>query len=176
MSAYSFSLDRRGLVTVTAGLATVGALLFCMGVLVGAGARLPAPAARPPAALAAAEPAPARAVSLEAPRAEDEAYEAGEPPHPAEGGVGGPAGEEELFSLQLAEHQREEAALADLDRLGRLGYAPFLATGYDHRWRLRMRVRLGVFGSEDEARLAAAALAERDGIEAVVVPAEEMVP
>lgn len=174
MSAYTFSLDRRGLAAVVAGLSAVGVLLFFSGMLVGVGARLPGDVPAPralPGAMASAEEAsdgadeavgdaPARVVA-----------DAGE-----EGGSGGPEGEEPLYAVQVGEFAREEPALALLDRLGARGYDAYLVSGYDARWRLRMQVRFGAYDSEDGARLAADEVAAREGLPAGVVPAGELVP
>lgn len=177
MSAYTFSLDRRGLVTVVAGLAAVGVLLFFTGVLVGVGASLPdgaaAPARLPGAMASAGETGDgtdaesgtddvARMVSA------DETVD--------EGATGGPAGEEPLYAVQVGEFAREEPALELLERLGARGYEAFLVSGYDSRWRLRMQVRFGAYDDADEARLAADEVAAREGLPAAVVPAEELVP
>jgi cell division septation protein DedD len=177
MSAYTFSLDRRGLTTVVAGLAAVGVLLFFTGVLVGVGARLPDGAAAPaqlPGAMASAE---ASADGTGAEGGPDEAARmVSDAETVDEGGTGGPAGEEPLYAVQVGEFAREEPALALLERLAGRGYEAFLVSGYDSRWRLRMQVRFGAYDEADEARLAADEVAAREGLAAAVVPAEELVP
>lgn len=176
MSAYTFSLDRRGLVTVVAGLAAVGVLLFFTGVLVGVGARLPDGAAAPaqlPGAMASAEE---QADGTDAESGADAARMVSADEMVDEGATGGPAGEEPLYAVQVGEFAREEAALALLERLGARGYEAFLVSGYDSRWRLRMQVRFGAYDDADEARLAADEVAAREGLAAAVVPAEELVP
>jgi cell division septation protein DedD len=173
MSAYTFSLDRRSLATVVAGLCAVGVLLFFTGVLVGVGARLPGDAAAArelPGALASAdEPADAEGPG------DAEARPAADEPA-VEGGTGGPEGEEPLYAVQVAEFAREEPALAMLERLGARGYEAYLVSGYDAEWRLRMQVRFGEYDDADRARLAADEVSAREGLAAVVVPAEELVP
>ena len=174
MSAYTFSLDRRSLAAVVAGLCAVGVLLFFTGVLVGVGARLPGSAAAArelPGALASADEPPDDAGAQSAADAEPAA---GEPA--VEGGTGGPEGEEPLYAVQVAEFAREEPALAMLERLGARGYEAYLVSGYDAEWRLRMQVRFGEYDDADRARLAADEVSAREGLAAVVVPAEELVP
>jgi cell division septation protein DedD len=176
MSAYTFSLDRRSLATVVAGLCAVGVLLFFTGVLVGVGARLPGAAAAArdlPGALASAGEPPAEADAAGA--GDVEALPAADEPA-AEGGTGGPEGEEPLYAVQVAEFAREEPALAMLERLGARGYEAYLVSGYDAEWRLRMQVRFGAYDDADRARLAADEVSAREGLAATVVPAEELVP
>lgn len=178
MSAYTFSLDRRGLVTVVAGLAAVGVLLFFTGVLVGVGARLPEgvpAAAQLPGAMASAGPADG-ADDLDAGSGADDARTVPDGEEAAEDASGGPAGEEPLYAVQVGEFAREEPALALMEKLGARGYEAFLVSGYDARWRLRMQVRFGAYDDADEARLAADEVAAREGLRAAVVPAEELVP
>ncbi|MEW5930715.1 MAG: SPOR domain-containing protein [Gemmatimonadota bacterium] len=176
MSAYTFSLDRRGLTTVVAGLAAVGVLLFFTGVLVGVGASLPdaaAPARYPGAMASAGEPAD----GMDEPDVESaDTRMVSDGGAVDEGATGGPAGEEPLYAVQVGEFAREEPALALLERLGARGYEAFLVSGYDSRWRLRMQVRFGAYDDADEARLAADEVAAREGLAAAVVPAEELVP
>ncbi|HEX8272504.1 MAG TPA: SPOR domain-containing protein [Longimicrobiaceae bacterium] len=177
MSAYTFSLDRRGLVTVVAGLAAVGVLLFFTGVLVGVGARLPGgvpAAARLPGAMASARE-PADGTDAES-GADDAVRMVSDGEEAVEDATGGPAGEEPLYAVQVGEFAREEAALALLEKLAARGYEAFLVSGYDPRWRLRMQVRFGAYDDADEARLAADEVAAREGLAAAVVPAEELVP
>lgn len=174
MSAYTFSLDRRGLAAVVAGLSAVGVLLFVSGMLVGVGARLPGDVPAPralPGAMASA---------VDAASESDETADEGTARMVAdggeEGGSGGPEGEEPLYAVQVGEFAREEPALALLERLGARGYEAYLVSGYDAAWRLRMQVRFGAYDSEDGARLAADEVAAREGLPASVVPAEELVP
>ncbi len=174
MSAYTFSLDRRGLAVVVAGLSAVGVLLFFTGMLVGVGARLPedVPAPRAlPGAMASADGTPE---SADAPADDAPARMAAD--GGGEGGSGGPEGEEPLYAVQVGEFAREEPALALLERLGARGYEAYLVSGYDAGWRLRMQVRFGAYDDRDGARLAADEVAAREGLPATVVPAEEGVP
>lgn len=180
MSAYSFSLDRKGLVTVVAGLSTVGVLLFFTGVLVGVGVRVPDDLS--------ASPAPAGALAAAGARDEEGAPGAGPGPGdaapartvsadaPEEYGTGGPGDDEPLYAVQVAEYPREEPALELMERLGRRGYDAYLVSGYDDGWRLRMQVRFGVYDDEDAALLAADEVAAREGVAATVVAAGELVP
>lgn len=175
MSAYTFSLDRRGLAVVVAGLSAVGVLLFFSGMLVGVGARVPEDVSLP------RQPAGAMA-SAEEPSGEEEAPADGAAARTVsgdggeQGGSGGPEGEEPLYAVQVGEFAREEPALALLERLGARGYEAYLVTGYDAGWRLRMQVRFGAYDDRDGARLAADEVAAREGLPATVVPAEELVP
>ncbi|HEV2733774.1 MAG TPA: SPOR domain-containing protein [Longimicrobiaceae bacterium] len=175
MSAYTFSLDRRGLAAVVAGLSAVGVLLFFSGMLVGVGARLPGevPARRAlPGTMASAREAASESDEAAGDASARMAADGGG----EEGGSGGPEGEEPLYAVQVGEFAREEPALALLERLGARGYEAYLVSGYDAAWRLRMQVRFGAYDSEDGARLAADEVAAREGLPASVVPAEELVP